>query len=62
MCLTFWYYLFGGGVPRGSSPAFRFAPNPNATLVLSLGAGVPPCDVDGESKADDEILENPGFI
>jgi hypothetical protein len=49
------YRLFGGGDPCASSPAFRFVPNPNATLFRSLGAGVPPCEVD---SAADDILEN----
>lgn len=49
---------FGGGGLSASSPAFLFVPKPNATLDRSFGPGVPPCE--GESTADDEILENPG--
>lgn len=48
--------LLGGGVPLGSSPAFRFVPNPNATLVLS-----PPTEFPPVSAVAAEIREKPAL-
>ena len=45
-------------MPWGSPAAFRFAPSPITTFVLSEGTGVPSLDV--STSTTDEILENPG--
>lgn len=49
----------GGGVPLGSSPAFRL-PRPKATFVRSEGTGVPLSLGEAASIAVVDILENPG--
>lgn len=58
-CIATTHRLLGGGVPLGSSPAFRL-PSPKATLFLSAGTGVPPSRGEATSIAVEVILEKPG--